>query len=78
MQWDNRSELYIGLFKEEIRKDTREANSPLVFWNYYVEQRASITNMTAKNLFRLQGHNAHMVTFGEKGGISKICQFGWY
>ena len=30
-KWANRSELYIGLFKEEIRKYTREANSPLMF-----------------------------------------------
>ena len=30
-QWANRSELYLGFFKEEIGKDTREANIPLVF-----------------------------------------------
>ena len=52
-QWANRSELYIGLFKEATRKDTLEANIPLVFWNYCAEQRAVITNMTAKNLFQL-------------------------
>ena len=38
MQWENRSELYIGLFKEEILKDTREANSPLMFWDYCAER----------------------------------------
>ena len=30
--WTNRSELYIGLFKEVIQKNTREANIPLVFF----------------------------------------------
>ena len=58
--------------------ETREANKPLVFWDYCAEQRAAITNMTAKNLFQLQGQNYHMATFGEQGDISNICQFGWY
>ena len=54
-QWAKRSELYIGLFKETIRKNTREANSPLIFWDYCAERQATITNMTANNIFRLQG-----------------------
>ena len=35
-KWANRANLYIGLFKEAIRKDMREANIPLVFWDYTV------------------------------------------
>ena len=65
------------MFEEKIRKDTREANSPLVFWGYCADQRAAITNMAEKNLFQLQGHNDHMATFGNQGDISNICQFVW-
>ena len=75
MHRKNRSWLYIILFKEKIRKDTREVNSPLVFWGYYADQRSSITNMAAKNLFQLQGHNDLMAIFGDQGDISNICQF---
>ena len=77
-QWANRSELYIGLFKEAVLKDTRKANSLLVFWDYCAEQRAAITNMKAKKLFRIQGQNSHMASFREQGDIFNIFQYGWY
>ena len=77
-QWDNRSELYVSLFKEAVRKDMLQENSPLVFWYYCAERRASITNIMAKDLFQLQGQTPHFATFGEEGDISNICQFGWY
>jgi Reverse transcriptase (RNA-dependent DNA polymerase) len=76
--WANRSELYIGLLKEAVRKDMKESNCPLVLWDYCVERRARINNMTAKNLFQLQGSNAHFTITGEEGDISNLCQFGWY
>ena len=75
-QWANRAELYVGLFKEAVRKDMLEENSPLVFWDYCAERRALITNMTAKDLFQLRGQTLHFATFGEEGDISNICQFG--
>ena len=53
-QWGNRAELYVGLFKEVVRKDMFQENPPLVFWDYCAESRADITNMTAKDLFQLQ------------------------
>ena len=34
--------------------------------------------MTARDLFQLQGRNPNTVTFGEEGGISNLCKFGWY
>ena len=77
-QWANRAELYIGIVKEAIRKDMREANSPLVLWDYCAELRARMLNVTAKNLFQLQGRTPHMATFGTQGDISNICQFKWY
>ena len=36
--WANKSEQYIGLLKELVRKDRRESNSPLPFWDYCLEQ----------------------------------------
>eukprot|EP00970_Alexandrium_tamarense_P013767 scaffold3678_cov106-Alexandrium_tamarense.AAC.1 len=77
-QFANRAELYIGLMKESIRKDIRETHSPLVLWDYCAERRALIFNLTAKNLFQLQGQNPYTATFGEEGDISNLCQFGWY
>ena len=53
--WSNKAELYIGLIKEAVRKDMCEANSPLCFWDYCVERRARISNLTAKIAFRLHG-----------------------
>lgn len=38
--WANKAELYIGLLKEAVRKDMRESNSPLAFWDYCMERRA--------------------------------------
>lgn len=77
-QWANRAELYVGLMKEAVRKDLRESNCPLVFWDYCAERRARIHNLTAKDLFQLQGQNPHSVTLGDEGDISNLCLFGWY
>ena len=78
MKWENWYELYIGLFMEEIWKYTCEDNSPLVFWYYYSEQRDTITNMSAKKIFQLQGQNYHRDTFRYQGDILYIYKFGWY
>ena len=54
------------------------ALSVLVFWDFCAERRARINNLTAKNLFHLQGRNAHFTVMGEEGDISNLCQFNWY
>ena len=77
-QWANCAELYIGLLKESIRKDLRESDAPLVLWDYCAERRARIHNLTAKDLFQLNGQNPHSITLGEEGNISNLCVFGWY
>jgi len=46
--WANKAELYIGLLKEAVRKDMKEAGSPLAFWDYCIERRARINNLTAR------------------------------
>ena len=75
--WSSKAELYIGLIKEAVRKDMREANSPLCFWDC-VERRPRINNLTAKNAFRLHGSTPHTLTTGDEGDISNLCQYGWY
>lgn len=76
--WANKAELYIGLLKEAVRQDMRDANSPMVLWDYCIERRARIHNLTAKDNFKLHGLNPHTATTGEEGDISSLCQFGWY
>ena len=76
--WSNKAELYIGLIKEAVRKDMKDSNCPLAFWDYCVERRARINNLTAKNLFSLHGSNAHTDLTGEEGDISNISQYAWY
>ena len=53
------AELYIGLLKEAVRKDMKDTDSPLRFWDYCAERRVKINNLTAKNLFQLHGSNAN-------------------
>ena len=76
--WSNKAELYIGLLKEATHKDMHETDSPMVFWDYCLERRARINNLTAKNSFKLHGTNAYMALTGEEGDISNLCQYNWY
>jgi hypothetical protein len=56
----------------------KESDSPMIFWDYCLERRARINNITAKSNFKLHGTNAHTVTKGEEGDISNLCRFAWY
>ena len=76
--WANKAELYIGLIKEAVRKDMKESDCPLVLWDYCAERRARINNLTAKDIFKLHGTNAHTALTGDEGNISNLCQYWWY
>ena len=76
--WSNRAELYIGIIKEAVRRDMFESNCPLPFWDYCVERRAAIHNLTANGNFNLQGRNPFFSVTGEEGDISNLCQFSFY
>ena len=76
--WANKAELYIGIIKEEFQKDMKESNYPLAFWDYFMERRARINNLTAKDLFSLHGGNAHTSLTGDEGEIPALFHFGWY
>jgi hypothetical protein len=64
--------------KEAVRKDMKESDCPLAFWDYCVEQRARINNLTAKDLFTLHGTNAHTALSRDNDDISNLCQYKWY
>ena len=76
--WSNKAELYIGLIKEAVRKDMKSSNCSLAFWDYCVQQRARVHNMTSKDTFKLRGTNPHTDLTGEEGDISNLCQYDWY
>ena len=73
--WANRVELYVGLFKESIKKDIHKTNCPPL---YCAERCARIHNVTPRNLFQLNVNNPTSTTFGSQPDISNICQFDWY
>ena len=76
--WSNKAELYIKLMKEAVCKDMKESNCPLRFWDYCLERRVRIYNLTSHDHIKVRGSNPHMETFGEQGDISNLCQFRWY
>ena len=76
--WANKAELYIGLIKEAVRKDMKSSNCPLAFWDYCVERRARVNNLTARDMFSLHGSNPHTSLTGDEGDISNLCRFDWY
>ena len=76
--WANKAELYIKLMKEAVWKDMWVANSPLPFWDYCLECRARIYNMTACDNLEIRGTNPHTATLCVEGDISNLCQYSWY
>jgi hypothetical protein len=56
----------------------KESAAPIAFWDYCVERRARINNLTAKDIFKLHGSNAYTALTGEDGDISNLCQYKWY
>ena len=76
--WSNRAELYVGLFKKGVRRVLKEEDCPIVLWDYCAEHLSKVNNLTAKNLFQLNGQTPHMTVFGEEGDISNVCQFHFY
>ena len=68
----------MGLMKEAICKDLAESDAPLVLWDYFIKRRATINNLTARNLFQLNGTNPHLTIHDTEGDISNICNYKFY
>ena len=49
----------------------------MTLWDYAIERRARIYNLTPRPLFQLNGLSNHEFTFGEMGDISNLCVFSW-
>ena len=73
--WANKAELYVGLLKEAVRKDMKEAASPIPLWHYCVERRARINNLVAKDLFQLHGQNGQTSSSDHQAFISLTVQY---
>ena len=71
----NRAELIIGHLKAAVRKDLMESNCPLCLWDYCIERRVRINNLTAKNLFSLEGETPYTTVYGIEGDISALADF---
>ena len=76
--WSNKTELYLVLLKEAVRKDMKEFHAPLAFWDYYVKRRACINNLAARDMFKLHSSNSYTALTGEEGDIFNLCQYGPY
>ena len=77
-QWANQAELYFGIFKKSLRKDIQSTNFPMRLWDYCVESREKIHNVTPHNMFQLNGNTPTVATHGAQRDISNICQSVWY
>ena len=78
IQWANLAEQYIGILKSAICKSMYEPDCPLKIWDYCVEWRVQVHNLTAKDRLVLDRKNPYTATFGEESDISNICNFGFY
>ena len=74
----NRAERAIGELKTDTKRDTIQANSPLILWCFCLERRALVNRSIVKNNFQLNGTTPHSFLTGETTNISNICAFGWY
>ena len=59
-------EFYVGPLNEAVRKEKKEAKSPLEFWDYCVESRARVHSLSAKNAFKFHGSNTYVLLAGKK------------
>eukprot|EP00957_Ditylum_brightwellii_P118630 9048524-Ditylum_brightwellii.AAC.1 len=56
----------------------KKSDCPLALWDYCIEQRARINNLTAKDSFKLNGITPHTALTGKEGDISSLSTFNWY
>ena len=65
--WSSHADLYIKLMKEGVHKDMREANSPLVFWDFCLKCHVRIYNLTAWDHNKVHGTNPYTAMTGKEG-----------
>ena len=77
-QFANLAERYIGILKSAVRDEMHHTDCPIVLWDYCVEFKVSVHNVTAKGSLHLDNVNPHMVTTGEEKDISNLGRYGFY
>ena len=76
--WANRAELIIGHLKAAVRKDLVTSKCPICLWDYCLERRVRINNLTAKGMLTLKGETPYTTVYGKEGDISALADFSWY
>jgi len=74
----NRAERTIKILKDEVKRDMFVTNSPLVFWDYAIERRATIISSTVRSNYLLNGQTPYSKLTGEPTDISSIIEYDWY
>lgn len=77
-QWADLAERFIGLLKSGVRADLRESNAPMVLWDFCLDRRVMIMNLTARTTHKLRGINPYTATTFQTADISNIATFGWF
>ena len=74
----NKAERYIGIIKNETKRDLIISDSPLVFWCYALERRMKIINATPRDNYLQKCECPQSRMTGQPFDISAFCNFGWY
>lgn len=76
--WQNRAEGEIREIKREIRKKTRDKNSPKRLWNYLGDLVVKRRRLTASTVPSMRGRTPHEQVLGWTPDITNYIQFEWY
>ena len=79
-QWANLAERYIGLLKAGVKNDMHHSNCPIVLWlwDYCIERRVRVHNVTARDSLALDNQNPTTVTTGDVADISNLGRYDFY
>ena len=64
---------YVGILKKAIYQDLLKWNAPLVVWDYCVELRATVHNLTAKDKSDMSNMNPFTWITGNVADILSMC-----
>ena len=76
--WATLEDSHIGMPKSAFSKDMKESDCPIRLWDYCVERRAAVHNVTSRSTLNFQGLTPHAALTEEQSDISNLCQFDWY
>ena len=74
----NLAERYIRNLKSAVTNETNHTDYPIVLWDYCIECKVSVHDVTVRDTFNLDNVNSYMQTTGEEQDISNLGRFGFY